>query len=202
MSSRRLVTHVTRIHASIGNYRQQSGVVLIIGLVMLLLLTIIMLSAVQVTMLEGRMAANLHNDNIAFQAAESALREAEAFIDSGAIEFKPLRLSGDEDDVSAPFRKTGELICANGLCTRSGAIQPEKFPNVSEDHLRTAATGIAIIAREPQYIIELIYIEPDAVNSNRLYATFRISARAWGGNISSVVQLQSTYRLHVRSFVD
>ncbi len=63
--------------------KQQSGVALVIGLVMLLLLTIIMLSAVQVTLLEEKMAGNMKNTNIAFQAAESALREAEARISSG-----------------------------------------------------------------------------------------------------------------------
>ncbi len=182
-----------------GYNKQQSGVALIIGLLMLLLLTIIMISAVQVTALEQRMAANLQNQNVAFQAAETSLREAEAFIASGALAFNPLRLYGLEDDDFAPFRKTKELTCVNGLCTRSGGIIPGEFPNVSEDDMRIASTGLTTITTEPRYIIELVDTEY-SVHSGRIYAIFRISARAWAGD-NSVVQLQSTYRLHALSIL-
>jgi type IV pilus assembly protein PilX len=56
----------------------QSGAVLIISLIMLLLLTIIGASSIQTTSLEEKMAGNLRNANLAFQAAESALRAGEA----------------------------------------------------------------------------------------------------------------------------
>ena len=62
-----------------------------------------------------------------------------------------------------------------------------------------ATTGIANIDAEPQYIIELIRVDP-SVDSSRLYATFRITARAWGSDSNSLVELQSTYRLHALSF--
>ena len=59
---------------------KQAGVALFISLVMLLVLTIAGVSAVQTTSLEERMARNTHDRLIAFQAAESALREAEVFL--------------------------------------------------------------------------------------------------------------------------
>ncbi len=185
--------------------KQQSGVVLIVGLIMLLLLTIIMISALQVTALEERMAGNLQNSNIAFQAAESALRQAEAFIriDTDTIDlggngvlddnpFHPLKLSG------APFRSTDTPVCVYGLCSDTSPLQSEIFPSVSGTAI-LAGTGISTITREPEYIIELIRTDP-SVDSSRLYATFRITARAWGGDSNSLVQLQSTYRLHALSF--
>ena len=55
----------------------QSGAVLIISLIMLLLLTIIGVTAIQTTLLEEKMAGNMREQNIAFQAAESALRSGE-----------------------------------------------------------------------------------------------------------------------------
>ena len=175
-----------------GNIKQQSGIALIVGLVMLLLLTMIMISAVQVTALEERMAGNMQNQTIAFQAAESALREAEAFIDSGAAPFNPLKLSG------APFRTTTEPYCLAGLCSFTDPLQSELFPNVNGANIK-AATGITTIYEEPEYIIELIRVDP-STDSSRLYAIFRITAQAWGGDSNSRVQLQSTFRVHVLSF--
>lgn len=179
--------------------QKQSGVALIVGLLMLLLLTIIMISAIQVTALEHRMVNNMQNQNVAFQAAETALRQAEAFIDSGSIEFNPLRIYGFPDDTAVPFRKTVDKSCTNGLCTRSGAIIPGEFPAVSEENMRVATTNLATISKEPRYVIELVGTEY-SVHSGRIFATFRISARAWAGD-NSMVQLQSTYRLHALSIL-
>ena len=63
---------------SYGGPACQSGAVLIISLIMLLLLTLIGLSGSQVTALEEKMAGNMRDKNLAFQAAESALRAVEA----------------------------------------------------------------------------------------------------------------------------
>ena len=55
----------------------KEGAVLIISLIMLLLLTIIGVTAIQTSSLEEKMAGNLRDQNLAFQAAESALRVGE-----------------------------------------------------------------------------------------------------------------------------
>ncbi|MCK4494530.1 MAG: hypothetical protein KAU26_10770 [Methylococcales bacterium] len=62
--------------------KQQSGVVLVISLIMLLLLTLIAISGSQMTGLEEKMASNSRDQNLAFQAAESALRAAEKEIEA------------------------------------------------------------------------------------------------------------------------
>ncbi len=175
-----------------GYQKHQSGVALIIGLIVLLVLTIIMISALKVTTLEERMAGNSQDHNVAFQAAESALREAEAYIESGAPAFAPLNLSG------SPFRTTTEPYCVSGLCSVTDPLQSEVFPTVNGAKL-TATTGIADIRAEPKYIIELIRTDP-SIDSSRIYATFRITTIASGRDANSSVQLQSTYRLHALSF--
>ena len=53
---------------------KQRGVALFISLVLLLILTIIGISAVQTTSLEMRMTRNQYDATLAFQAAESARR--------------------------------------------------------------------------------------------------------------------------------
>ena len=174
-------------------HKQQSGLALIVGLIILLLLSVIMISAVRVTAAQEKMAGNSHNQNIAFQAAESALREAEAFIESGSAPFAPLKLSGP------PFRNTATPFCVAGLCSDSGPVQSDIFPYV-DGEMMTATTGLSTVIAEPQYIIELIRTDP-SVDSSRVYATFLITARAWGSDSKSRVEMQSTYRLHALSFI-
>lgn len=58
-------------------FKHQTGAVLVISLIMLLLLTLIGVSGSQNTSLEEKMAANVLERNIAFQAAETTLRAAE-----------------------------------------------------------------------------------------------------------------------------
>ena len=53
--------------------KKQHGAVLLISLIMLLVLTVIGLAAVQRSNMQERMAANTHINNIAFNAAESAI---------------------------------------------------------------------------------------------------------------------------------
>jgi type IV pilus assembly protein PilX len=60
-----------------GITHHQSGAVLIISLVILLLLTLIGASSIQTSNLEEKMAGNLRDRDFAFQAAESALIDAE-----------------------------------------------------------------------------------------------------------------------------
>jgi type IV pilus assembly protein PilX len=57
--------------------KHQSGVVLVISLIMLLALTLIGVTSSSVTGLEEKMSANTKDMNLAFQAAEAALRDAE-----------------------------------------------------------------------------------------------------------------------------
>lgn len=236
---------------------------MIIGLVMLLLLTIIMLAAMRVTSLEEKMAGNLRNQNIAFQAAESALREGETRIrffgytldsclkacageaaeqcsvDSMAEcpaactpECKTIKdqdldgqaatidwdNDGTQDDVN-PFLwlyRDGSFLnakaelggpedstCSFGLCDPT-LLGPDDVAGLVdvENAMLEADTNIDEISAEPKYIIQLLN-QTDSPDSSRLYATFLITAVAWGGDDDkSRVQLQSTFRLHSLHKVD
>lgn len=64
----------------------QAGAALITSLIFLSVLTILGMSTLGTALLESRMAGNARDRNIAFQAAEIGLRDAELFIrDSGRI---------------------------------------------------------------------------------------------------------------------
>ncbi|MEM9404230.1 MAG: PilX N-terminal domain-containing pilus assembly protein [Pseudomonadota bacterium] len=62
--------------------QKQRGAVFIVSLVILLVVTMLAISSMQSTALEERMAGNTNDRNLAFQSTESALREAEVFIES------------------------------------------------------------------------------------------------------------------------
>ncbi len=63
-------------------HHRQRGVVLVVSLVMLLVVTLIAVSSMQGTVLEEKMAGNTKDRNLAFQTTESAIREAENYIES------------------------------------------------------------------------------------------------------------------------
>jgi len=202
-----------------NHLEKQSGVALIVGLIILLLLTIIMVSAVKVTVLEEKMSGNSQNQNVAFQAAESALREAEATILLYSDLNPQVDWNGDGTQEANPFRpykmtngyfqNTSDPICWEGLCGVTTPLQSDLFKAVkaskpaADFHTavgsKTASTGIAGIAAEPEYIIEYDSDLPDLTRPNQRYVFFRITARAWGQN-NSVVQLQSTYKMHAKQF--
>lgn len=62
--------------AKYGFSSQQHGAALVMAMVVLLILTIIGVSALNVTSLEAKMANNLQDTNRAFEAAESGLNKA------------------------------------------------------------------------------------------------------------------------------
>ena len=69
----------SRSHAT-----RQRGAVLIVSLIILIVITMIAAGSMRGTILEEKMAGNTRDRNLAFQAAESAVREGEMFIDSVA----------------------------------------------------------------------------------------------------------------------
>src|SRR6187431_451621 len=69
----------------------QQGAALVIALIMLLVLTVLGLTAMQVTRMEERMAGNSRDINLAFQGAEAGLRDGEDRI--AAMTTRPLPCS-------------------------------------------------------------------------------------------------------------
>jgi type IV pilus assembly protein PilX len=63
---------------------RQTGAALITGLITLLVLTIIGVAGMQAASMEERMAANARRRDLAFQAAESGLRDGESWLFSQA----------------------------------------------------------------------------------------------------------------------
>jgi type IV pilus assembly protein PilX len=166
------------------------GVALFISLVLLLVLTIIGVSAVQTTTLETRMARNEHDVLLAFQAAESALRDAEEFLETVVT--------------TAIFTNGG----ANGLWTIAEFGEPNRWEaaNVWQGGTSVVAPTVAgtVVAEQPRYLIEHIasvlreenafqITDPYSASAADRIEIFRITARGVGGTPNARVMLQTTY---------
>jgi type IV pilus assembly protein PilX len=169
----------------------QRGAVLAISLILLFALAVLGIAGSQVTGLEEKMAGNLRQRNLAFQRAESALLNAELFIEGSDAAFNPLRFSG------GPFQAAD---CSGGFCPLTN---PPKWSVAGFDWLTKGHSYIGTIpntARPPRFVLELLNTEP-SLDSGRYYATFRITAVGWGDDTNAEVRLQSVYTLHAKSFV-
>ena len=74
------------VHRNPAHPDNQQGWVLVVGLVILVMLTILSIALMKTTRLEEKMAGATRDMNLSFQAAETALREAENFVESQTAE--------------------------------------------------------------------------------------------------------------------
>lgn len=167
----------------------QSGAALIVGLVMLLIMTVIGVAAMQTSLLEEKMAGNYRDYGLAFQAAEAALRDAEADIATSGR-------------VSGLTNFTAE--CIGGLCDATGgfreALDPPQPPVWKDETtapngvVRGTYTGtapLALVACQPRYWIEGYQSWPAGAASWKVQ--YRITAVGCGGSPNAQAVVQEVY---------
>jgi type IV pilus assembly protein PilX len=158
-----------------NNQTQESGSSLVVALVILLVLTVLGIFAMQVTALEERMAGNLRDRELAFQAAEAALREGEAFLRTANL---------------PPFNETNGLY--QPLDPATNFVPLWATINWSDPNASRAYGGqLSRVSAQPRYIIEELPAIADQPAKIRFY---RITARGVGGTTTAVVFLQTTFR--------
>ncbi len=173
----------TTLPAFSSSIHHQSGAVLIISLIMLLLLTLIGVTASQVTTLEEKMAGNMRDKNLAFQAAESVLREAEN------------RLKPDSANPASAFDNAG----TNGLYSQTSTIPAEAaiMTDVFWTNNPVETSGIGDLGNgiaPPQYIIQRLPAACFTLPcSGHLSTPYKITVRATGSSPTTVVILQSIF---------
>ena len=162
--------------------RRQRGVSLIIVLLLLLIMTLLGLASLNSTIMQEKMSSNLLDRGIGFQAAEAALREAEAYA------------------ASRPTFPSSGACDANGLCpTPTGAATDRWRDSATVWHSATVTLG-GLNASAPQYIIEPLDSAPNWVGCDReipaqpncFSPRYRITARSSSANRAQVI-LQVNY---------
>lgn len=175
-------------NCTIPNRAKQTGAVLIVSLMLLIIMTMIGVTSMRTTVMEEKMAGNTRDSTLAFHAAESALLDGENFL---------------QNTINA----LAVAFAGNQLGLYALGTDPDLFNAATWANSRAIATPYADVASQPRYIIELTgQMEGEGSlgsfefndNSNMgIPYTFRVTARGSGGTDNAVVLLQSNF---VRTF--
>lgn len=171
----------------------QTGSVLIITLAMLIVLTMLMVSAMRTNTAEERMASNVRDWNIAFQAAEAALRDAERDIlqvehVSGITRFQD---GCNNAGLCLPSTNGTPIWLRLETANDAGWLTGANSGKSVRYGTYTGAAAISGVAAQPRYIVEAIR-DPNSITSARYF--YRVTAVGFGANVSSRVMLQGVYR--------
>lgn len=171
-------------HSQLSFQLHQSGAVLIVSLIMLLLLTLIGVTSIQTTSLEEKMAGNMRDKDLAFQAAESALAAAETTLNPVAPAVLPIFSN----------EGTGGFYSATPTSPITEASLVVSFW-ADETRLKATSTATGLGVATPTYIIQVMGVAdcPGAAIGSLGCTNYRIIARATGGTTNAVVILESIY---------
>ncbi len=164
----------------------ERGAVLVVSMIFLMIITLIAIGSIRDTVLEEKMAGNTRDRNIAFQSAESGVREAEQFIEG--------------------ITSLGDFDSAPGLYGRT-AVEPEFWNDAvwqSQGQHVVAESEYGAYA-PPRYMVKHVTTvtgTEGALNMSGYgdnkgtgdVTVFRITVRGTGGNADSAeVILRSQY---------
>src|SRR5579859_5931221 len=93
-------------HFSLSSASKQRGVVMFVALILLLILSLLGVTAARMQTVEERMARNDNNRQIGAQAAEAALRGAEVGILTGLY----VNFAGNTNGLYAPLLSAGSPL--------------------------------------------------------------------------------------------
>jgi len=171
--------------------RRQDGAVLVVSLLILLVLTIIGVTAMSTTNLEEKMAGNMRAKDITFQAAESGLRAGEARFASGGTWATSIPSVGGSG--------SGQIWSKDS---------PGDFNDLSTHDASWWSTNAIKVAGNfgtpnpaPRYVLEEYGFTPDSLNpedtaKRKGVFSFRVTARGGLNDADSV--LQSIYAKRYR----
>ena len=169
--------------SSYPSLKKQRGVVLIMALTILMVLTLVGVSAMKTSSLQERMSGNARDYQIAFEAAEIALRAGEDYIDT-------ITLTTD-------FSSTG----TNGRFKARSVTGGDAWSTESNwTSGLTTSVAVSSLTNNPEYMIEIMdstygaddSVTPGAAGSSKI-KLFRITSRGYGKNPNTRVMLQTDY---------
>jgi type IV pilus assembly protein PilX len=155
----------------------QQGSALIIALVFLLVMTLIGTTAMQGTSQQENMAGNVRDRNLAFQAAEAALRAGERDAVNNINPLITVQAQNTGDSWVTYFQQNLSFFLDNTT------VSPTP-PNV---------LALTQVSQQPSYVIENMNNTDVACLSDVTLNCFRITARGVGGTPNAIAILQSNY---------
>lgn len=165
--------------------QRQKGAVLVVSLIFLMVLTLIALGGSESARFQERMAGNLRDRSLAFQSAESAIREAEAVIEASsrnAVDsWSGINGLYGISDTEVDYLDSGSWSDAVEATDIDGvALAPRYFIK----HLSDSNSGQGALNIGQGY---------GAQKGSGITAMFRITARGTGASGTAPVIIQTHY---------
>lgn len=162
-------------------HKNQRGIVLVISLIMLLVMTLIGVSAMNASMVAEKMAGNSRDVELAFQAAETGLRYGETWI-ANQIAEPEAKANGSSQVWTLEGIGTG-ITTKNQAWWMTNAV--------------AYTSAISNVKTAPRIVIEYTAFVPDDLlvgsgNGSEGLTYYRVTSRGTGGSDQSRVLLQST----------
>jgi type IV pilus assembly protein PilX len=166
----------------------QRGSTLVVALVMLLVMTILGLSSMDITIMGEKMAGNHKNKEASFEAAELALRDGEA-----------AAAAGKRSDESAGEAIGGHIDAGKDDST---ATTDAAWADASVEWADIAAEEMEHVAEQPVYISEKLPRIESYTGCGKLTSAedsgdcwlipYRVTGQGWGSNANANSMVQST----------
>lgn len=160
---------------------RERGAILVTSLLLLLTLTIIGVSVVQVTRMQERMAGNMRDLNLAFQGAEAALRDGEAQVE-GTINLATCTVA----PCATWERQTLPVLTGTTAAWWAANAQEYGVDGTRE---------LTDLAADPQFVVEHVRQVKPSLNVDDAFGRdfFQVTARSAGGSGGTNTVLQVTY---------
>jgi type IV pilus assembly protein PilX len=194
-------------------FKRQQGAALLVSLVMMIVVLMLGISAAQIALQGEKASRNDRDHQIAFQAAEAALMDAEIDIEGAPVTGKARShlFARDKTEGFAEGCGSGNGNIYLGLCTRADEGAPPIWQAVdfmdAADNVRSVPYGHftgqsfqtgqgSLPGRVPRYIIELMPYnrEGEGATTEDLTYFYRITAIGFGVRDTTQVVLQTFYR--------
>lgn len=196
------------------NRAAQGGAALIVTLMMLVAVLLLGMSASQIALLGEKAARNDRDRQVAFQAAEAALLDAETDIEdspdasrSRSHLFAHDRAEGFEQGCAAGAKNIYQGLCERAqddtavwqtvdLLDHSDEARSVSYGRFTGRAIQTGEGSLP--SRPPRYIVELLpyTLEGEAATIDDVSFVYRITAVGFGMRESTQVVLQTFYRKH------
>lgn len=178
----------------------QSGFILFTALVFMAVLTVIVVSLFNTTTSEEKMARNFRDSDLALQAAEAAIRDAEMRI-TGAYKwpYAPVDLNSFAADCTAGLcDSTASITRVDDLDFWASSGTGSNAAKIGQYTVASSITGIpsnGLVGRDyqPRYMIELLCTRLGSQTGSSCNKVFRITAQGRGRFPNTRVVLQEVF---------
>lgn len=191
-----------RISATKRFGEHQQGAALIVSLLILLVMTVLGIASMGTTTLQERMANNNRQRQVAFQAAEVALRAAETFLATNITSAAVLAINFNAaTPVTGLYSQRPPVTGAPMRVLLSDIYKDSDWLAVGN---AVSVAGVTNVAQQPRYLIEYIGrvgAPPPTSYSNKKPDTrqygFRVTAIGWGEGAAPTARylVQSSFRM-------